>query len=124
MLPSIQVPSNHSIDYSSESEFIYNNNKPFPNGNLTPFQPSEDNTIHLKENNNSNTKQENLSINSNIVNENAILAKDGFDVTGCRYDFKKNPQNLTKYGPPLARCSTYDADKVKVCGTVFYPLNA
>jgi hypothetical protein len=117
MQPSIQVPPNHSIDYSSESEFIYNNNKPFPNGNLKPFEPSHDNTTHLNENNK-------LSINSNIVNENAILDKDGFDVTGCRYDFKNNPQNLTKYGSPLARCSTYDADKAKLCGTVFYPLNA
>jgi len=102
---------------SSESEFIYNNEKPFPNGNLKPFESSSNEPkISLE-----NTK---FIINSNLINENTLLNRDGYDVTGCRYDFKNNPQNLTKFGPPLSQCSAYDVDKVKACGTVFYPLNA
>ena len=113
----------------SESEFIYNNDKPFPNGNLAPFKSNQDNTnaVNLQSNliapkiNLENTK---LSINSNLINENTLLNRDGYDVSGCRYDFKNDPQNLTKFGPPLAQCSAYDVNKIKACGTVFYPLNA
>ena len=121
---SSSVPVIDSQNYASESEFIYNNDKPFPNANLKPFEPSSNDTniIHLQ----TNTKQEitKFSINSNLINENTLLNRDGYDVTGCRYDFKNNPQNLTKFGPPLSQCSAYDVDKVKACGTVFYPLNA
>ena len=62
-----------------------------------------------------------------LVNELDILKlldRDGFDVSGCRYDFKNSPQNTTKYGPPLAQCATYSGEQAKTCGTVFYPLNA
>jgi hypothetical protein len=111
------IPLNYSNQISSESEFIYKNDKPFPNANLKPFESSSNEPkIKLE-----NTK---FSINSNLINENTFLNRDGYDVTGCRYDFKNNPQNLTKFGPPLSQCSAYDADKVKACGTVFYPLNA
>ena len=112
------VPFNQSNKIYSESEFIYNNNKPFPNNNLKPFSPSESTT------NNTNLENTKFSINSNLINENTLLNRDGYDVTGCRYDFKNTPQNLTKFGPPLSECSAYDADKVKKCGTAFYPLNA
>tara|TARA_Y100000768_G_C23658860_1_gene532141 strand:- start:97 stop:666 length:570 start_codon:yes stop_codon:yes gene_type:complete len=47
----------------------------------------------------------------------------GYDVSGCRYDFKNSFQNYTKFGPPLAWCETYDLSKLKKCGTLFYPLN-
>jgi hypothetical protein len=48
----------------------------------------------------------------------------GYDVAGCRYDFKNSPQNLTRYGPPLAQCGTYNNANTTACsGTVFYPLN-
>ena len=108
--------SNPSLNYSSESEFFYNNNKPFPNNNLKPFESTNKPV--------SNNETTNLPINSNIINENALLDRDGFDVSGCRYDFKNSPQNLTKYGPPLSQCSAYDTNKLKSCGTLFYPLNA
>jgi hypothetical protein len=49
--------------------------------------------------------------------------RDGFDTTGCRYDMKNSPQNLTQYGPPLSACGTYDNKQTAKCGTVFYPLN-
>ena len=111
------VSNTNPMDYSSESEFFYNNNKPFPNNNLNPFQANHDNKIHKKE-------QTELPINSNIITENTIQDRDGYDIFGCRYDFKNSPQNLTKYGPPLSDCNSYDKDKVKLCGTVFYPLNA
>ena len=118
---STSVPFNQSNKIYSESEFIYKNDKPFPNGNIKPFSPSENNTNNTHNTNLENTK---FSINSNLINENTLLNRDGYDVTGCRYDFKNNPQNLTKFGPPLAECSIYDSDKVKSCGTAFYPLNA
>jgi hypothetical protein len=120
------MPYNESNKYGSESEFIYDNTKPFPNNNLKPFSQDDKATIHLLDNSITNTNLENtkFSINSNLINENTLLNRDGYDVTGCRYDFKNNPQNLTKFGPPLAQCSAYDVDKVKACGTVFYPLNA
>ena len=114
---SSSIPYNQSNKYGSESEFIYDNTKPFPNNNLKPFSISTDD-------NNTNLENTKFSINSNLINENTLLNRDGYDVTGCRYDFKNNPQNLTKFGPPLAQCSAYDVDKVKACGTVFYPLNA
>ena len=115
---STSVPFNQSNKIYSESEFIYNNTKPFPNDNLKPFNPSESTKS------NPNLENTKFSINSNLINENTLLNRDGYDVTGCRYDFKNTPQNLTKFGPPLAECSAYDADKVKKCGTAFYPLNA
>jgi hypothetical protein len=123
---SSSMPYIESNQYGSESEFIYNNTKPFPNHNLNPFSPDDKDTINLLDNSIKNTNQENtkFSINSNLINENTLLNRDGYDVTGCRYDFTNNPQNLTKFGPPLSQCSAYDVDKVKACGTVFYPLNA
>lgn len=48
---------------------------------------------------------------------------EGYDVTGCRYDFKESPQNNSVYGPPLAWCDTYDKSKLQKTGTLWYPLN-
>ena len=110
----------------SESEFIYNNTKPCPNKNLAPFQPSTQDNI----NNMSSNKEEVLSCGMktstepNFITQVGLPSRDGYDVSGCRYDFKNSPQNTTKYGPPLAQCATYSGEQAKTCGTVFYPLNA
>ena len=96
----------------SDSEFIYNNTKPFPNKNLKPFQP----------------KREESFISQQYQNEFMTNVgepdRSGYDITGCRYDMKNSPQNMTKNGPPLNQCNIYDTNKAKVCGTFFYPLNA
>jgi len=107
--------------YLSESEINYNNTQPFPNNNIPPFQPLSQQDIDA------NTKQitSNISCNQNdaitTVNE---PNRDGYDVTGCRYDFKDSQQNMTIYGPPLAACGAYNPQQVAKCGTLFYPLNA
>ena len=108
----------------SESEFIYNNTKTFPNKNIPPFEPMEQENI----NNMSSKKNVGCSLNESMDHESITQvgppSRDGYDVVGCRYDFKNSPQNTTKYGPPLAQCSTYSGEQAKTCGTVFYPLNA
>jgi hypothetical protein len=103
------------------SEFIYDNTKPFPNKNLKPFQPKENELI--PDNKNLNIIQQTINEDDKITQ---VLQPDrsGFDISGCRYDMKNSPQNLTKYGPPVSQCSAYDPAKVEICGTVFYPLNA
>ena len=106
--------------YASESEINYN--KPaITNGNITPFQPVAQEQIAAM------TPQFRPAIACNqndSLSQVGPLNRDGYDCTGCRYDMKDSPQNLTKWGQPLARCGTYDASKVSKCGTVFYPLNA
>lgn len=115
--------NDNSIDNSinnmqvlTESEFIYNNTKPFPNHNLPPFQPTD--TIPTR------PPQDFPSSQNDFITSVGPPSRDGYDVSGCRYDFKNSPQNFTKYGPPLAQCAAYSAAQAKTCGTVFYPLNA
>ena len=102
----------------SDSEFVYNNTAPFPNNNIKPFQPISDEQIKA------------LSLKSNMpclppqVVEVTQKQREGYDIVGCRYDFKDSEQNLSKYGPPLANCSAYSGDQYKRVGTLFYPLNA
>ena len=109
----------------SESEFIYNNTKPFPNKNIKPFEP-----ITQEEINKISNEIEPIgcglktSTNPEYITQIGMPSRDGYDITGCRYDFKNSPQNLTKYGPPLAQCATYSGEQARTCGTVFYPLNA
>ena len=106
--------------YASESEINYVM-PTFTNGNIPPFQPLEQAAIQEM------TPQIRPAI---ACNQNDSLSqvgpanRDGYDCTGCRYDMKDSPQNLTKWGQPLARCGTYDASKVSKIGTVFYPLHA
>lgn len=107
--------------YLSESEFTYDHSKPIPNGNIPPFKPVEQSTIN----------QQTAQIVPNIANnQNDFITavgapnRDGYDVSGCRYDFKDSPQNLTQYGPPLAQCSAYNTSTARSCGNAFYPLNA
>lgn len=115
-LPLSDVP--HT--YISESEI--NIEKPaISNGNIPPFQPLEQNAIQ---------EMTTQIYTSTSFNQNDALSqvspanRDGYDCTGCRYDMKDSPQNLTKWGQPLARCGTYDSSKVSKIGTVFYPLHA
>jgi hypothetical protein len=111
----INLPEEQSI--RSESEFIYDNTRPFPNNNIKPFDNNNENskaTVFTNE----YTNEDNLS------NSEGEPDRSGFDVSGCRYDMKNSSQNLTKNGPPLAQCSAYDTNKLKSCGTLFYPLNA
>ena len=107
-----------------ESEFIYDNTKPFPNKNIKPFQPQ------LKDCNNKDPEVNyiqqkiNEQCRDNKITQVGEIDRSGYDITGCRYDMKNSPQNLTKYGPPVSQCSAYDPKKAQICGTVFYPLNA
>ena len=116
----------NSNNILSESEFIYNNTKPFPNNNLKPFQPSVDNSLVNNNTDNVNLIQQqmNKTFKNDFITHVGEPDRSGYDITGCRYDMKNSPQNLTKYGPPLSQCSAYDVNKIKTCGTAFYPLNA
>lgn len=107
--------------YLSESEFTYDHSKAIPNGNISPFKPVEQSTI------NHQTAQivPNIAGNQNdFITSVGAPNRDGYDVSGCRYDFKDSPQNLTQYGPPLAQCATYNSSTARACGNAFYPLNA
>jgi hypothetical protein len=99
-------------DIYSESEFIYDTTKPFPNNNIKPFLPN------LTENFVS------LPYENDFMTNIGESERSGFDVTGCRYDMKNSPQNLTQYGPPVSQCSVYNSNQLQTCGTLFYPLNA
>ena len=120
LVKDINTPQSNTAS-GDDSEFIYENTKPFPNKNLKPFQPKEYD---------SNQDNKNLNIVQQTINQNDKITqvegpdRSGFDVSGCRYDMKNSPQNLTRYGPPVSQCSAYDPVKAQVCGTVFYPLNA
>ena len=106
--------------YTSESEINYNKAS-IPNGNIPPFKPIDQTQIQDM----IPQIQPGISCNQNdTLSLVGAPNRDGYDCTGCRYDMKDSPQNLTKWGQPLARCSTYDASKVNKYGTVFYPLNA
>jgi len=117
-------PPKLSRQYLSESEILYNNNNnmPFPNKNIKPFEPQNQDIINNKTEEILNNKFNNPTMNDFITNVGSP-SRDGYDVAGCRYDFRNSPQNLTLFGPPLAQCATYSGDQAKICGTVFYPLN-
>ena len=112
--------SNVPREYTSESEINYEK-PPISNGNIAPFNPVAQSNITVM------TPQINTAIACNqgdSISQVGAPNRDGYDCTGCRYDMKNSPQNLTTYGPPLARCGTYDTSKIVKCGTLFYPLNA
>ena len=109
------------LNYLSESEINYNNTKPFANNNIPPFQPVVQESIDT------NTKQimPNIACNQNdSITPVGAPSRDGYDVAGCRYDFKDSMQNMTMFGPPLSACGAYNAKQTNTCGTLFYPLNA
>ena len=112
----------------SESEFLYNNTKPFPNNNLQQFQPIQEKSLETHPSQPSQVSQSPLVLQASqepdFITRVDKPNRDGYDITGCRYDFKNSPQNLTINGPPLAQCATYSGTQAKLCGTVFYPLNA
>jgi len=113
----------------SDSEFIYDTTKPFPNNNIKPFQyNSETSTATIVSNNTNNNVTDVQEIVDNefqndFLTQNGQPDRSGYDINGCRYDMHNSPQNLTKYGPPLSHCGTYNVDKLTSCGTLFYPLN-
>ena len=125
--PSITDSTESTDTIRDESEFLYDNTKPFPNKNLKPFQPkdyeSKKETTSIPINGNSVQETVNKESSSDSITTVGEPDRSGYDVTGCRYDMKNSPQNLTQYGPPLSKCSAYDANKAQICGTVFYPLN-
>ena len=118
--------SNHTRNHTrSNSEFIYNNTKPFPNNNLKPFESITQEDI-IKQSSNKQVLGCGVKVSntSDYITQVGPPSRDSYDITGCRYDFKNSPQNLTKFGPPLSECSAYSGEQTKLCGTVFYPLNA
>ena len=115
----------------SDSEFIYDTTKPFPNKNIKPFQYNSETSTATIVSNNANHNNVNgvqdivdNECQNNFLTQNGQPDRSGYDINGCRYDMKNSPQNLTKYGPPLSHCGTYNVDKLTSCGTLFYPLNA
>jgi len=110
---------NLDMKYRSDSEFYYNP-KFVPNGNLPPFKPTENTNKGLIPVN-SNEASSKSCLEPDFIERVGPLNRDGYDVEGCRYDFKDSPQNLTIYGPPLAHCSSNNS--FACTGTVFYPLN-
>jgi len=122
---SINVPQDNTI--LSDSEFNYDNTKPFPNNNIKPFQYTNENSKATIVTNNNVNGVQNIIDNDNendFITQVGEPDRSGFDISGCRYDMKNSPQNLTKNGPPLSQCSAYDPNQIKTCGTIFYPLNA
>ena len=113
--------ANNTIQLNSDSEINYNT-RVQPNVNLPPFQPLSQEQIQQ----NTNQITSNISQNQNdsLNNNTNAINRDGYDVVGCRYDFKDSQQNMTRYGPPLASCETYSKTQIETCGTTFYPLNA
>ena len=124
------INNSSQASIASDSEFVYNNTNPFPNNNLMPFQPVTQENINMSNPNKQMLGCSGNTVNTDNTNTNDYMTqvglpnRDGFDVTGCRYDFKNSPQNLTKYGPPLSQCATYSGEQTRNCGTVSYPLNA
>lgn len=115
-----QLAAQNLPKYYSESELFYNN-KVAPNGNLAPFKPVDNSQISAmtpKADFNPARNQHDQLTKQGAPN------RDGYDITGCRYDYKDSPQNLTTYGPPLANCAVYNSNQAAKCGTAFYPLNA
>lgn len=109
------------IKYKSDSEFIYNP-KFIPNGNLPPFRPINSNKKDLIPIN-SNDASSKSCLEPDFITRVNPLNRDGYDVVGCRYDFKDSPQNLTIYGPPLDQCNTHTNTSFSCNGSVFYPLH-
>ena len=106
--------------YLAESELLYNKNKDkeiMPNKNLQPFKPEENKPQPAEFKSTIETNQHDNITQNNKPN------KDCYDYAGCRYDYKNSPQNLTKFGPPLALNSTYNCEKAATCGSLFYPLH-
>lgn len=113
--------------FASDSEFFYKDNEVKPNGNIPPFQVPD--ATPLKQ-----TTAGMIPVNSNEAGSKSCMEpdfitrvgppnRDGYDVAGCRYDMKESPQNLTRYGPPLAQCGAYSGKSYSCTGTLFYPLN-
>lgn len=109
------------INFRSDSEFMYNH-KFIPNGNLPPFRPVDTNAKGLIPIN-SNEASSKSCLEPDFITRVNPLNRDGYDVVGCRYDFKDSPQNLTIYGPPLDQCNTHTNTSFSCNGSVFYPLH-
>lgn len=111
-------------DPRSDSEIVYDQKFPIANGNIPPFQPQDAAAMSLPNGMipaNSNEAIAKSCNEPDFITRVGPPNRDGYDVTGCRYDFKDSPQNLTIYGPPLAQCSAYNSSACT--GTVFYPLH-
>lgn len=103
-----------NTEYLSESEIVYDKKYPMANGNIQPFQVLSGSDIKPME----------KPCNSpDFITRVESPERSGYDVAGCRYDFKNSPQNLTRNGPPLAQCGTYNNNASTCSGTIFYPLN-
>jgi hypothetical protein len=111
-------------DPRSDSEIVYDQKFPIVNGNIQPFQVQDTSSSSLPNGMipaNSNEATAKSCNEPDFITRVGPPNRDGYDVTGCRYDFKDSPQNLTIYGPPLAQCSAYNSSSCT--GTTFYPLH-
>ena len=103
----------------SESEINYNNTgRPFPNKNISPFEQREQSQIQQLTHQITSTIENNK--HNSISNDTALYIDT--DMSEGLYIFKDSQHNMTQYGKPLASCSSYNNDKIKTCGTSFYPL--
>ena len=112
------VPSLVPMGIASDSEINYDHTERPPVINLPPFQPKSAEEIEAASPQ-SAMPCEAPRVLMPVENPN----RDGFDVAGCRYDYQDNEQNLTRNGPPLAKCGAYSMKQFEKVGTLFYPLN-
>ncbi len=113
------VPAMIPMGIASDSEINYDHTERPPVINLPPFQPKSVEEIAAASPQ-SAMPCEAPRVLIPVENPN----RDGFDVAGCRYDYKDTEQNLFKNGPPLAKCGAYSMEQFQKVGTLFYPLNA
>lgn len=112
------VPSLVPMGISSDAEINYDHTERPPVINLPPFQPKS-----VEEIANASPKSVMPCMEPRVLVPVANPNRDGYDVSGCRYDYQDTEQNLTKNGPPLAKCGAYSMEQFKKVGTLFYPLN-
>lgn len=112
------VPAMIPMGIASDSEINYDHTERPPVINLQPFQPKSAEEI-VAASPHSAMPCEAPRVLMPVENPN----RDGFDVVGCRYDYQDTEQNLTRYGPPLAKCGAYSMKQFEKVGTLFYPLN-
>ena len=91
--PSVTNNNNNGDNILSESEFIYNNTKPFPNNNLKPFQPNDSAPLESNTNNINLVQQK---INDLLINYTDFSNFINFSSAELRSKIAKS--KISKYG--------------------------